>query len=67
MGRANMNAEGYRDPTAEAAIQNVRKKKQTPEHVMDVVRMIRDIAWTAGFEVIGRVQLRDRTTGKEYK
>lgn len=62
-----MNHEGYSDPTADTAIRNAGKKQHTPEHVMDVVRLIKDIAWVAGFELIGRVQLRDRITGREYK
>lgn len=59
-----MNHEGYRDPTAEMAIANASR---TPEHVMDVIRILRLVAGLAGFEFIGRVQLRDRATGKEYR
>lgn len=66
-----MNSEGYSDPTADKAIKNVRKKESgkepTPPEVMKLVNMIRSIASLAGFEVIGRVALRDRYTGKEYR
>lgn len=59
-----MNHEGYRDPTADTAIANLNR---TPEYVMDVIRILRLVAGLAGLEFIGRIQLRDRATGKEYR
>ena len=59
-----MNSEGYRDPTAEKAI---HKATQTPREVMQVINMMKAIASIAGFDVIGRIQLRDQQTGKEWK
>lgn len=62
--RTDRNGEGYPDPTASAAI---RKADQTPKPVMDVINALKDIAGHAGFEVIGRIALKDKETGKEYR
>ena len=59
-----MNGEGYKDPTADEAVEHADR---TPEPVMKVVRMLRDIAGLAGYDIVGRIHLRDRETGKEYK
>ncbi len=59
-----MNHEGYRDDTADMAIHNASK---TPEHIMQVVNMMKAVAGVAHLEVIGRIQLRDRESGKEYR
>lgn len=59
-----MNSERYRDPTADNA---VRHADRTPEPVMKIIYMLRDIAGLAGFEIVGRICLRDKTTGKEYR
>ena len=59
-----MNREGYNDPTAEQAIRNA---EYTPPEVMQVINMMKAIAGVAGFDVIGRIQLRDRTTRKEWR
>jgi hypothetical protein len=59
-----MNGERYRDPTADNA---VRHADRTPEPVMKIIYMLRDIAGLAGFEIVGRICLRDKTTGREYR
>lgn len=61
-----MNHEGYRDTTADMAIHNVSKKPATPDHIMQVINMMKAVAGVAHLEVIGRIQLRDRESGKEY-
>jgi hypothetical protein len=59
-----MNCEGYKDPTAEKAI---RKATQTPPEIMQVINMMKAVASVAGLDVIGRIQLKDRQTGKEWR
>ena len=59
-----MNGESYRDPTADKAVKHT---DHTPEPVMKVIYLLRDIAGLAGFEIVGRICLRDKTTGKEYR
>ena len=58
------NAEGYIDTTAGKA---VRKADRPPKPVMDVIRMVKELAWFCGFEIVGHIHLKDRNTGKEYK
>lgn len=38
-----------------------------PKPVLDVIRMLKDLAWFCGFEIVGHIRLKDRHTGKEYK
>lgn len=61
-----MNDEGYRDPTADKAIAHVMHEK-TPSQVSDVVHALRLIAGLMGFEIVGRITLKDRVTNRVYK
>jgi len=40
---------------------------RTPDHVIKVINMMKSIAEFAGFEVVGRIHLKDRATGREWK
>ena len=59
MSKENMgrNAEHYADPTPTARL----------DRIGDVVPLLRQMAGIAGFEIIGRIPLRDKATGKEYR
>lgn len=65
------NAEGYYDPTACEAIEEA--DKSTIEDIKDGKRMkgalqsVRGIFFEAGFDLIGRIKLRNRRTGKKYE
>lgn len=61
-----MNDEGYRDPTADKAIAHVMHEK-TPARVSEVAHTLRLIAGLAGFDIEGRIVLRDRVTNRVYK
>lgn len=74
MSKENMgrNAEYYADPTPTAAIRNINKDERQKEAVRldrigDIVPLLRQMADIAGFEIIGRIPLRDKATGKEYR
>lgn len=58
------NNEGYSDQTAGKAIQ---KADRPPKPVLDVIRMVKELAWFCGFEIVGHIRLKDRHTGKEYR
>ena len=58
------NNEGYSDKTAGKAIQ---KADRPPKPVLDVIRMVKDLAWFWRFEIEGHVHVKDRNTGKKYK
>lgn len=59
-----MNGEKYSDPTADHAVKSVMR---TPDHVIKVINMMKSIAEFAGFEVVGKIHLKDRATGREWK
>ena len=74
MNKDNMgrNAEHYADPTPTAAMRNINKDERQKEAVrLDrigcLVPLLRQMADIAGFEIMGRIPLRDRVTGKEYR
>lgn len=68
----NRNAEHYVDPTPCAAMRNIcrdgyQKEAARLDRIGDIVPLLRQMAGIAGFEIIGRIPLRDKATGKEYR
>ena len=67
------NAEGYSDPTPGEAMSNIRREQrqqETAERLAVIGRLIpvmKQTAELAGFEVVGRITLKDKETGKEYR
>lgn len=56
-----MNAEGYKDPTAERAI---RKYNRMPHRIKETISVLNSMANLIGLEI---VSVRDKRTGKEYR
>ena len=71
MGNRNnpfFNQSGYPDPTAFHGTKKIMKEENAIEHkVHDLIHVIRDIANLAGFEVVGRIHLRHKKTGKDFR
>lgn len=74
--RMDRNAEGYADPTAGGAWSNIRKEERREERRRDaeametishLIPVMKQTAELAGFEVIGRIALKDKATGKEWR
>lgn len=64
------NNEGYQDPTAGVAINEVQREDKRKEHnktVTTLITMLKQIISLAGFELVGRIVLRDKETGREYR
>lgn len=66
------NSEGYPDPTAGAAYSAIRQKERKRDAdrlsaISTLILVIKGAAELAGFEVVGRITLKDKTTGKEYR
>ena len=66
------NKEGYPDPTAGEAIGTLTKEKRREEKernaaVTSLITMLKQIISLAGFELVERIVLRDKETGKEYR
>ena len=66
------NKEGYPDPTAGEAMGTVAKEERKEESernaaVTTLITMLKQIISLAGFELVGRIVLKDKVTGKEYR
>lgn len=66
------NSEGYPDPTAGAAYSAIRQEERQREAerltaISALIPVMKGAAELAGFEVVGRITLKDKTTGKEYR
>lgn len=66
------NREGYPDPTAREAFNNMRRKDRLQEierlnAISSIVKISKQMAELAGFEIVGRVTFRDKHTGREYR
>ena len=62
------NSEGYTDPTAYDAITKItREENERLRRVSTVIGVIKRVVDLAGFDLIERVALKDRKTGREYR
>lgn len=61
------NSEGYPDPTAYAALKSIIGDERAKKKASYVVSVIRFIVRESGFELLNRVELRDRRTGQIFK
>ena len=62
------NCEGYADPTAHAAMRNIiQEEYEQQRRVSDLVGVLKYIIDKAGYDLLARIELRDRKTGKEYR
>ncbi len=63
-----MNQEGYPDITAGKAIRQASAEERKRDGEVGIlITMLKQIISLAGFELVGRIELKDRKTGKEYK
>lgn len=72
MNRMDRNSEGYKDPTAGTAYENIRKEERKKEAertaaISALIPIMKQVAALAGFDITERIVLRDRETGKIYK
>ena len=58
------NGEGYPDHTAADAI---RLADKPPEIIRWYIRMVKELADLFDLEIIGRIQIREKKTGTEYR
>lgn len=66
------NSEGYSDPTPGTAWSNMRKAERQQEAermavISNLIPVMKQTAELVGFEVVGRITLKDKATGKEYR
>ena len=62
------NHEGYCDPTAHAALKNVRHdEKQLEDRVNSLISVLKTIIDAFGFDLLARIEVRDRKTGRKFR
>lgn len=70
-GKPWLNGSGCPDPTAYEAVKKIqnaeRRANRVDENAHTVVTVIKSILDLAGFELIGRIQIRHKESGKVYK
>lgn len=60
------NSEGYSDPTAYNAMRRIEEAERQ-KRLSALLFILKANISAAGFELVGRVHLRDIKTGREYK
>lgn len=57
------NAEGYPDPTAHDAMENIESKERATQLIREILRLCK----AHDFELVDRIKIYDRKTGRVYK
>lgn len=66
--RSGKNSEGYLDPTASVAIGHLRREEsEVDKRANDLIKVLKFIIRSCGFELTARVQFKDIRSGKEYR
>ena len=66
------NAEGYPDPTVGETMSNIAQEERRKEAdrlaaISALIPVMKGCAELVGFEVVGRIVLMDKETGKKYR
>ena len=62
------NKEGYADPTAYHGLKPIIKEDdEQQKRVNTLIFVLKYITRLAGFELLNRIEIKDRKTGREYK
>lgn len=62
------NNEGYPDPTAYAGTKNIIREENEAEHkAAELIKVLKFIIRSCGFELIERIKIKDIKTGREFK
>ena len=64
MNELRRNGSGYVDPTAEKALKEIVKQEIK---VSKTIKTLQAVAHLAGFEMEGRIALRDKETGQIWR
>lgn len=62
------NAEGYPDPTAHAAMTPVlRQQDEADQRLAQLIKTLKNMIDLADFDLLERIEVRDRKTGRVYR
>lgn len=68
MNNPKYNSEGYADPTAYYGTKEIiREESETEKWAYDLIKVLKFIIRSCGFELIERVKIKDTKTGREFK
>lgn len=68
MGDPRKNFEGYADPTAYYGTKKiVKEEEELDKKVSELVKVLKFIIRSCGFELVDRIQLKDIKSGRVYK
>lgn len=68
MDELSRNGSGYYDPTASPVLHAIHKREQeADENANRIIRLIKDLLQICDFELIERIQIRHKPTGREYR
>ena len=63
-----LNSEGYYDPTAYLGLRNVvRKENALEQDVTMLIKVLKYIIGKAGFELVSRIEIKDKKTGRVFR
>lgn len=62
------NSEGYADPTAYSALEPIAQEEAALEAKTNfLIKVLKFVANEAGYDVLNRIELKDRKTGRIFK
>lgn len=62
------NAEGYSDPTAYEGLKPIiQEEAEQQKRVNNLIFVLKYIIRLAGFDLLNRIEIKDRKTGREYR
>lgn len=68
MNNPKYNSEGYADPTAYYGTKEIiREENETEKRAHDLIKVLKFIIRSCGFELIERVKIKDTKTGREFR
>lgn len=68
MNNPKYNSEGYADPTAYYGTKEIiREGNETEKRAYDLIKVLKFIIRSCGFELIERVKIKDTKTGREFR
>lgn len=68
MNNPKYNSEGYADPTAYYGTKEIiREESETEKWAYDLIKVLKFIIRSCGFELIERVKIKDTKTGREFR
>ena len=68
MDELSRNGSGHYDPTASTVLHAIQKREmEADENANRIIRLIKDLLRICDFELIERIQIRHKPTGREYR